>query len=71
MLKHGPAATFVIRMRADPEGPASGYRWSGQVQHVQSGSEAAFADLDGLVRIVRKYLIAAAQQNGGDREACS
>jgi hypothetical protein len=49
-----PLNTFIVRFwRAPGTGQA---RWHGQVQHVQSGERAAFADEGALMSFIRRWV---------------
>ena len=47
-----PLSTFVVRFWRDWS--ATGSRWSGRIEHVQSGESAAFLDSDGLLDFLRR-----------------
>jgi hypothetical protein len=34
---------------------ADGTRWRGRIEHVQSGESAAFLDLEGMLRFLRRF----------------
>jgi len=48
-----PLSTFVVRFWRDWS--ATGSRWSGRIEHVQSGESAAFLDLDGLLDFLGRF----------------
>jgi hypothetical protein len=48
-----PDSTFVVRFRR--EWSASGPRWRGWVEHLQSGEDAAFLDLGEVLRFIRRF----------------
>jgi hypothetical protein len=48
-----PDSTFVVRFRR--EWSAAGPRWPGWVEHVQSGEDTAFLDLDEMLRFIRRF----------------
>ena len=60
-----PASTFVVRLWR--EWSTAGPRWRGWVEHVQSGEEAAFLDLDEMLRFIRRFA-AMADDEAGFRE---
>ncbi len=47
-----PISTFVVRFWQ--EWSAAGSRWRGRIEHVQSGENAAFLDVDGMLEFVRR-----------------
>jgi hypothetical protein len=47
-----PISTFVVRFWQ--EWSATGPRWRGRIEHVQSGESATFLDLDGMLDFVRR-----------------
>ena len=47
------ADTSIVRFWR--EWSAAGPRWRGWVEHVQSGEEAAFLDLDEMLRFIRRF----------------
>jgi hypothetical protein len=47
-----PISTFVVRFWR--EWSAAGSRWRGRIEHVQSGESAAFLDVDGMLKFVRR-----------------
>jgi len=49
-----PLNTFVVRFWQ--EWGTDHTLWRGQVQHVQSGERAAFADEEGLLTFVRRWV---------------
>jgi hypothetical protein len=46
-----PVSTFVVRFWR--EWSATGSRWRGRIEHVQSKESAAFLDVDGMLDFVR------------------
>ncbi len=46
-----PISTFVVRFWQDWS--ATGPRWRGHIEHVQSGESAAFLDLNAMLDFVR------------------
>ncbi len=52
-VKENPASTFVVRLW--PERSATGLRWRGRIDHVQSGESAAFLDTDGMVNFIHRF----------------
>ena len=48
-----PASTFVIRFWR--EWSASGSRWRGCIEHVQSGTSVTRSDLKGIVGFIQRY----------------
>ena len=48
-----PDSTFIVRFRR--EWSASGPRWQGWIEHVQSGEEAAFLSLDQVLGFFRRF----------------
>ncbi len=62
--QHNPTtvtATFVLRFQR--ETTAGERRWRGSIEHVQSGESAAFLDLEVMLNFLRRYGIAAPDQN--------
>ena len=55
-----PASTFVIRFWR--EWSASGSRWRGHIEHVQSGQRADFVELQGILEFVRAFGVMAEDQ---------
>jgi len=55
-----PASTFVLRFWC--EWSASGSRWRGRIEHVQSGQRAEFVELQGILEFVRTLGIMAEDQ---------
>jgi hypothetical protein len=55
-----PASTFVIRFWR--EWSASGSRWRGRIEHVQSGQRAEFVELQGILEFVRAMGVMAEDQ---------
>jgi len=54
---HGPNSplnTFIVRFWREP-GTGAG-RWRGQVQHIQSGKRAAFAEEEALLSFIRRWV---------------
>jgi len=51
-LSGPPASTFVVRFWR--ERSREGAQWRGRIEHVQTGENAAFLDLDGLVEFFRR-----------------
>jgi hypothetical protein len=49
MLKSSSVSPDIRR-----EWSAAGQRWRGWVEHVQSGEDAAFLDLDDMLRFIRQ-----------------
>lgn len=48
-----PVSTFVVRFwRERSRGEV---RWRGRIEHLQSGDNASFLDLDGLQEFVRRF----------------
>jgi len=47
-----PISTFVVRFWQ--EWSATGSRWRGRIEHVQSGESAAFLGLDEMLDFVRR-----------------
>jgi hypothetical protein len=54
-------ATFVIRFTR--EAAAGEVRWRGCIEHVQSGENASFLGMEGLLTFLRRYGIMAEEQN--------
>jgi hypothetical protein len=48
-----PNSTFIIRFWR--EWSAAGPRWRGHIEHVQSGEETAFIDLEKLLAFLRRF----------------
>ena len=48
-----PVNTFVVRFWR--EWSVAGPRWRGQIDHVQSGENARFLDLEGMLDIIRCF----------------
>ena len=48
-----PNSTFIVRFWQ--EWSATGPRWRGRIEHVQSGASAAFLDLEGMLDFVRRF----------------
>ena len=48
-----PDSTFVMRFRR--EWSAAGPRWHGQVEHLQSGEDAAFLSLAEMLRFIHQF----------------
>ena len=48
-----PISTFVVRFWR--EWSASGPRWRGRIEHVQSGESVAFLGLDEMLDFVRSF----------------
>jgi len=55
-----PASTFVLRFWR--EWSASGSRWRGRIEHVQSGQRADFAELQSILEFVRDLGVMAEDQ---------
>ena len=55
-----PASTFLIRFWC--EWSASGSRWRGRIEHVQSGQRADFVELQGILEFVRDLGVMAEDQ---------
>jgi hypothetical protein len=55
-----PASTFVLRFWR--EWSASGSRWRGRIEHVQSGQRAEFMELQGILEFVRDLGVMAEDQ---------
>ena len=55
-----PASTFVLRFWR--EWSASGSRWRGRIEHVQSGQCADFVELQGILEFVRALGVMAEDQ---------
>jgi hypothetical protein len=55
-----PASTFVLRFWR--EWSASGSRWRGRIEHVQSGQRADFVELQGILEFVRAFGVMAEDQ---------
>jgi hypothetical protein len=53
-------STFVVRFWR--EWTATGPRWRGHVEHVQSGESTGFLDLRGLVRFIRELGVMANEE---------
>jgi len=49
-----PLNTFIVRFWQEPG--ASEGRWRGQVQHIQSGERAAFADKGTLMSFIGQWV---------------
>ncbi len=47
-----PISTFVVRFWQ--EWSAAGSRWRGRIEHVQSGDNATFLDLDEMLEFIRR-----------------
>jgi hypothetical protein len=47
-----PVSTFVVRFWQ--EWSATGSRWRGRIEHVQSGQSAAFLDVDEMLDFVHR-----------------
>ncbi len=61
-----PASTFVVRFWQ--EWSAAGPRWRGRIEHVQSGENAAFLDVDGMLDFVRRAGVMLGDENRLVRE---
>ncbi|MGD2142945.1 MAG: hypothetical protein PVF54_00555 [Anaerolineae bacterium] len=48
-----PVSTFVVRLWS--EWSATGPRWRGRIDHVQSGESSVFLDLDGMLDFLRRF----------------
>ncbi|NIN69148.1 MAG: hypothetical protein GTO63_31560 [Anaerolineae bacterium] len=48
-----PASTFVVRFWR--EWSVTGPRWRGRIDHVQSGENAAFLELDGMLGFLGRF----------------
>ena len=55
-----PASTFVLRFWR--EWSASGSRWRGRIEHVQSGQRADFVELQSILEFVRAFGVMAEDQ---------
>ena len=55
-----PASTFVLRFWC--EWSASGSRWRGRIEHVQSGQRADFVELQSILEFVRDLGVMAEDQ---------
>jgi len=55
-----PASTFVLRFWR--EWSASGSRWRGRIEHVQSGQRADFVELQSFLEFMRDLGIMAEDQ---------
>jgi len=55
-----PASTFVLRFWR--EWSATGSRWRGRIEHVQSGERADFVALEGMMEFVRDLGVMADDQ---------
>ena len=55
-----PASTFVLRFWR--EWSASGSRWRGRIEHVQSGQRAEFVEFQGILEFVRAFGVMAEDQ---------
>jgi hypothetical protein len=61
-----PVSTFVVRFWQ--EWSASGLRWRGRIEHVQSGESAAFLDIGGMLSFLRRFGIEDDDQSRRNRE---
>jgi hypothetical protein len=48
-----PTNTFVVRFWQ--EWSAAGSRWRGQVEHVQSGKDAPFLEMESILDFIRSF----------------
>jgi hypothetical protein len=55
------AATFVVRFWR--ETTASGTRWRGSIEHVPSGEQAAFLEIDAMLSFLRRFGVTLQDQN--------
>jgi hypothetical protein len=53
-------STFVVRFWR--EWSATGFRWRGCIEHIQSGQRVNFVELEGITEFVRAYGIMAADE---------
>jgi len=61
-----PNSTFVVRFWR--EWSATGPRWRGRIEHVQSGKEATFLDLEGLLDFVRRFGVMESEKSPSQKE---
>lgn len=54
-----PASTFIVRFWR--EWSATGWRWRGQIQHVQSGQRASCLALEGILDFIKTQGVMADQ----------
>jgi hypothetical protein len=54
-------ATFLLRFWRETAGGE--VRWRGRIEHIQSGESVAFLDLEVILSFLRRYGIAAPDQN--------
>ncbi len=47
------ASTFIVRFWR--ETTAGQVRWRGRIEHIQSGENAAFLDMDAMLRFLQHY----------------
>jgi hypothetical protein len=61
-----PASTFVVRFWC--EWSATGPRWRGRVEHVQSGQSATCLDLQGIVDFIQRQgvMVGRSRPDGGE-----
>jgi hypothetical protein len=55
-----PTSTFVLRFWCDRS--ATGSRWRGRIEHVQSGQRAEFVEFEGILEFVRAFGVMAEDQ---------
>ena len=58
--------TFVVRFWRETS--AGEVRWRDRIEHVQSGKQADFLQVDGLVTIPKRYGISAKTRSAGGDE---
>ena len=61
-----PISTFVVRFWQ--EWSATGSRWRGRIEHVQSGESAVFLGLDGMLDFVRRIGVMGGNESRPVRE---
>jgi len=62
-----PISTFVVRFWR--EWSATGPRWRGRIEHVQSGESAAFLGVDEMLDFVRRIGIMGGSESQPARDA--
>jgi hypothetical protein len=66
-----PLNTFVVRFWRDRS--AAGARWRGTVEHVQTGTRAAFLDLAGLTTFIHRLgimILTSGEDQSDKNEGC-
>lgn len=62
-----PVSTFVVRFWRDWS--ATGSRWRGRIEHVQSGEAAAFLELEAMLGFIRRFGVEADDRARPTRDA--